>query len=115
MDCARGHEWAGGVQQRSRYIFFRDGYGRGTSLVCCSCRGLVYCRLTPLQVFTGAVPFDGDPALAAMLGIVNGERPPRPTHSKLTDGLWTLIQRCWDQDPHLRPEVSEVVKVLGGL
>lgn len=50
-----------------------------------------------------------------MYGIVNGERPPRPAHSTLTDELWSLIQRCWNQDPHLRPEVSEVVKVLGGM
>ena len=43
---------------------------------------------------------------------MGGKRPSRPTHPTLTDYLWTLIQRCWDQDPHLRPEVSEALQVL---
>jgi len=47
-----------------------------------------------------------------MLAIMGGKRPPRPTHPALTDRLWTLVQRCWDQDSRLRPEVSEVLKDL---
>ena len=49
-----------------------------------------------------------------MLAIMRGERPPRPTHPALTDELWVLTQRCWNQDPHLRPEISKVLKVLNG-
>ena len=45
---------------------------------------------------------------------MSGKRPSRPIHPALTEQLWTSIQRCWDQDPHLRPEVSDVLKVLGG-
>ena len=41
-----------------------------------------------------------------------GERPPRPAHPSCTDDLWTLIQRCWDQDPQLRPEIPEVLQTL---
>ena len=48
----------------------------------------------------------------AMLATVQGERPPRPTHPTFTENLWKLIQRCWDQDPHLRPEASEILQVL---
>jgi len=47
-----------------------------------------------------------------MLAITEGRRPPRPTHPAFTDNLWALMQRCWNQDPHLRPEVSEAVQVL---
>ena len=43
---------------------------------------------------------------------MSGKRPSRPTHPALANPLWALIQRCWDQDPHLRPEVSEVLRVL---
>ena len=64
------------------------------------------------QTFTGTVPFDGSLSTVAMLAIMGGKRPSRPTHPALTNELWTLIQRCWDQDPHSRPEVSEVLKVL---
>jgi len=41
-----------------------------------------------------------------------GERPPRPTHPTLTDELWELIQRCWDQEPQSRPKILEVAQVL---
>ena len=41
-----------------------------------------------------------------------GGRPPRPTDPTFTDSLWELMQRCWDQDPHLRPDSSEVSQIL---
>ena len=47
-----------------------------------------------------------------MLAITQGKRPERPKHPDFTENLWTLIQRCWDEDPHLRPEASEVVHAL---
>ena len=49
-----------------------------------------------------------------MLAIMRGERPQRPIHSALTNELWALTQRCWNQDPHLRPEIPKVLKVLNG-
>lgn len=72
-------------------------------------------RFVPPQVFTGGVPFDNSSTTVALLAIMNGKRPSRPSHPDFTDELWTLTQRCWDQDPHLRFEVTEVLKVLGGL
>ena len=74
---------------------------------------MIYCHLTS-QVFTGAVPFNGGLPAGAMLAIMGGKRPSRPTHQNFTDELWTLMQRCWDQDPHLRPDVPGVLKVLRG-
>jgi len=52
--------------------------------------------------------------MAVAGAIMGGERPPRPTHSTLTDELWELMQRCWAQDPRLRPEMSQVVRDLHG-
>ena len=75
-------------------------------------RTLAYHQLASIQVFTGAVPFSGGSTFVAMLAITEGRHPPRPTHPTLTDSLWTFMRRCWDQDPHLRPEVSEAVQVL---
>ena len=77
-------------------------------------RTLTYLHLVPPQAFTGMVPFSDSSSLGAVMAIVNGRRPPQPTHPALTGELWTLMQRCWDQDPHSRPEVSEVLMALRG-
>ncbi|KAF9644933.1 kinase-like protein [Thelephora ganbajun] len=61
-----------------------------------------------IEAFTGATPFSGKSPRAATLAIMGGERPPRPTHPTLTDGSWTLIQRCWSQEPHLRPHALRI-------
>jgi len=79
-----------------------------------SCRILAHYHSVSLQVFTGAVPFSNNGPAAATLAIMAGERPPRPTHPLFTKKLWTLIKRCWDRDPLLRPEVSEVFEILCG-
>ncbi|KAF9643686.1 kinase-like protein [Thelephora ganbajun] len=65
-----------------------------------------------LQVFTGAAPFSDRSAFKALSAIMQGERPPRPIHPTFTEDLGTLMQRCWDHDPHLRPTASEVLEVL---
>ena len=74
-----------------------------------------YCHLVPPQAFTGAVPFDDITTEMALLAIMSGKRPRRPSHSSFTDELWTSTQNCWNQDPDSRPEVSKVLEVLGGL
>jgi hypothetical protein len=81
----------------------------------CFRRALAYCPVASPQVFTGAVPFHNSLHVAAMLAIMSGKRPPRPTHPALTDELWALMQRCWDQTPRLRPEILEVLNVLNGM
>lgn len=79
------------------------------------CQYLVYCGSTSVQAFTGAVPFDGIPDVSAMYEIISGERPARPHHPIFTNRLWKLMQNCWDQDPHLRPGVPEVLSDLYGM
>lgn len=71
-------------------------------------------RFALIQVLTGAVPFSDETPTMAILHITQGTRPPRPAHPSLTTELWTLMERCWNQDPQLRPEVSEALSVLDG-
>jgi hypothetical protein len=83
--------------------------------MCCLRRALAYYPPASPQVFTGEVPFNNSLHVAAMLAIMSGKRPQRPTHSNFTDELWALMRRCWDQDPRLRPEILEVLNVFRGL
>ncbi|KAF9649285.1 kinase-like protein [Thelephora ganbajun] len=68
--------------------------------------------MTMIEVFTGAVPFRNYVSATVIATIIQGKRPPRPTCPTFTDNLWTLMQRCWDHDPLLRPEASEVLEIL---
>ena len=47
-----------------------------------------------------------------MTAIMRGKRPPRPAHSSLTDRLWELMNRCWDQDRRNRPRMLGVLLAL---
>ena len=79
---------------------------------CTTCRAFANYRSTSMKVYTGAVPFRDISTHAATFAIMQGDRPPRPTDPAFTDDLWTLMQRCWNQHPHLRPEASEALEVL---
>ena len=61
------------------------------------------------KVFTGAVPFNDKQPRMAVLATVSGERPLRPIHPTFTDALWTMTQRCWDQEPRRRPQVLQIL------
>ena len=112
MVRARGIEELGTQQRGGRFLFW-DGDVRGTSLM-----GLRLFRAWPyracvlIQVFTGTVPFSGKPETAAVFEIMNGDRPPRPTHPTIAERLWSLMKLCWDNEPHLRPEISKALETL---
>ena len=74
-----------------------------------------YCSFISIQVFTGTTPFSHCSPYTTALAILRGERPHQPTHPAFTEDLWVLVQRCWDKDPHQRPEVPEVLDVLHSL
>jgi hypothetical protein len=65
-----------------------------------------------MQVFTGAVPFHDKTPAAAAFAILKGLRPSRPENTVVTEKLWMLMNRCWAQDPRLRPDMSEVLQGL---
>ena len=67
----------------------------------------------PTQVLTGEVPFSSQKTnWTVVQAVLRGDRPSRPAHPSFTDDLWALIQRCWDEDPGLRPDILEVLKAF---
>ena len=50
-----------------------------------------------------------------MANIMDGKRPERPAHPKLTDSLWELAEQCWTGLPEVRPEVKKVIDALNGM
>ncbi|XP_042032872.1 serine/threonine-protein kinase STY46-like [Salvia splendens] len=63
------------------------------------------------ELLTGKVPYAQLTPLQAAVGVVQkGLRPTIPRH---TDPLVVeLLERCWQQDPSLRPEFSEITEIL---
>lgn len=45
--------------------------------------------------------------------MAKGRKPRRPTASFVTDAQWDFIfSRCWCEDPILRPDAEEVVRII---
>ncbi|KAF9643680.1 kinase-like protein, partial [Thelephora ganbajun] len=65
-----------------------------------------------IEVCHGCPIARGTSSFMAILAIMQGKRPPRPVHPAVTEDLWKFMQRCWDHDPHSRPEISEVLQTL---
>ena len=67
------------------------------------------------KVFTGRPPFSEYPTHLIILKIMGGERPGRLQEGQelgLTDSMWDVVVRCWNQDPVQRPLMTEVVGLL---
>ncbi|KAJ0964035.1 hypothetical protein J5N97_029157 [Dioscorea zingiberensis] len=63
------------------------------------------------ELLTGKLPYEFITPLQAAVGVVQkGLRPsiPKHTHPKLTE----LLKKCWQQDPSLRPDFSEILEIL---
>ncbi|KAJ9704523.1 hypothetical protein PVL29_002874 [Vitis rotundifolia] len=63
------------------------------------------------ELLTGKLPYEYLTPLQAAVGVVQkGLRPtmPKNTHPKLAE----LLERCWQQDPTLRPDFSEIIEIL---
>ncbi|XP_019464992.1 PREDICTED: serine/threonine-protein kinase STY46-like isoform X2 [Lupinus angustifolius] len=63
------------------------------------------------ELLTGKLPYEHLSPLQAAVGVVQkGLRPeiPRDTHPKLVE----LLHQCWQQDPSVRPDFSEILKFL---
>ncbi|KAF7374462.1 Kinase-like protein [Mycena sanguinolenta] len=64
-----------------------------------------------LELYTGRPPFSGIPEPVAMLKVINGERPPRPSSSPaMSDSLWNYVSTYWAQDPNIRPAMQVVAQ-----
>ncbi|KAJ7606528.1 kinase-like domain-containing protein [Roridomyces roridus] len=65
------------------------------------------------EMLTGKAPFAELYTEGAVIQAVHeGRRPSRP--ASCPDGLWDLLQDCWDERPDLRPTASQVVERLEG-
>ncbi|KAF3954409.1 hypothetical protein CMV_020240 [Castanea mollissima] len=63
------------------------------------------------ELLTGKLPYEYLTPLQAAVGVVQkGLRPiiPEHTHPKLAE----LLEKCWRQDPALRPDFSEIIEIL---
>ncbi|KAI8014302.1 Serine/threonine-protein kinase STY46 [Camellia lanceoleosa] len=63
------------------------------------------------ELLTGKLPYEHLSPLQAAVGVVQkGLRPMIPNHTypKMVE----LLERCWQQDPTLRPEFSEIIEIL---
>ena len=68
-----------------------------------------------VEVFTGQVPFHDRMQGEAAALISQGIRPSKPSNAReigLTDPIWRLTCKCWNQDPSKRPNVEKVVRKL---
>ncbi|TCD61785.1 hypothetical protein EIP91_007939 [Steccherinum ochraceum] len=72
-----------------------------------------------IELYTSDAPFHELLEATAMLRVLSGRRPPRPSFlggkqdvSKMPDALWSLIERCWAQDADQRPLASHLLDLV---
>ena len=67
------------------------------------------------EVLSGQVPFAPFGHYAAMLKVVNGERPQRPggaEGARFTNDVWRMLSRCWATRPENRPSSLAILECL---
>ncbi|KAJ6708674.1 SERINE/THREONINE-PROTEIN KINASE STY46-LIKE [Salix koriyanagi] len=63
------------------------------------------------ELLTGELPYEHLSPLQAAVGVLQqGLRPSIPSHSH--PELADLLKRCWQREPFLRPEFSEIIELL---
>lgn len=70
-----------------------------------------------VEVFTGKVPFGSMKNEAVVISIAKGKRPEKPPAAEelgLTADMWRFIEKCWNQNPSERPNITEVVDAWEG-
>ena len=82
------------------------------------CRENHRCGLSTqtFQILTGGLPFCGMPETKMVCLVVEGLRPKEPENASaigFSDSLWNFVQRCWDANMELRPQVADLVAHLG--
>ncbi|KAJ7126699.1 kinase-like domain-containing protein [Mycena epipterygia] len=66
------------------------------------------------EILIGKVPFFELPNdMAVIFKVVKGHRPSRPELMPV-DGLWILLQHCWEQTSDKRPTIAQIVQRLVG-
>ncbi|KAF9070944.1 kinase-like domain-containing protein [Rhodocollybia butyracea] len=89
------------------YIFSRGPKAPHTS------RDIYAFGCTIFEIITRKVPFydcTTDPAV--LFSLINRERPSRPRDVWCPDMVWSLADRCWEQDSSNRPSAQEIHTIL---
>lgn len=42
--------------------------------------------------------------------VFNNMRPSKP--AELADGIWDMLEKCWNKEPGQRPQIGEIVELL---
>ena len=67
------------------------------------------------EVLSGQSPFSQDTEFVVMRKVIEGVHPDRPqgTQGKpFQDGLWAMLERCWERQPSKRPSLAAVLGCL---
>ncbi|KAJ7017023.1 kinase-like domain-containing protein [Mycena alexandri] len=68
-----------------------------------------------MELYTGRPPFSPSSETVAMLKVIEGERPSRPSSEPfMSNALWEDITECWAQDPAMRPTAEIVAQYYMG-
>ncbi|KAG9077219.1 hypothetical protein FS749_010919, partial [Ceratobasidium sp. UAMH 11750] len=74
--------------------------------------------MTVLETFTGQVPYSDKSDLRVITTVMVLKEPPTrpeahiPSDSRNGDALWSLLKRCWANEPRERPKASDVAKIV---
>lgn len=76
--------------------------------------------LLSLKMFSGCIPFYGKREPQVIYAIGYGKRPDRPSGQcartrGLTDPVWDIIIKCWEQQPSLRLSAAQAAQQLRDL
>ena len=82
--------------------------GRRTKHSDCYALGMVV-----YETISGHLPFHNYPALTVFKKVLEGKRPPR--EGGFSDGLWEMLERCWEPEPEARPGIEDVLHYLEGI
>jgi hypothetical protein len=68
-------------------------------------------------ILSGSVPFGTSNPLAIFCKVRDAEHPERPQGDAgklFTDGLWSVLERCWKTEPNERASAKDVLWYLEG-
>ncbi|KAJ7353601.1 kinase-like domain-containing protein [Mycena albidolilacea] len=65
------------------------------------------------ELYTDRPPFSSLPEPAALMKVLNGERPERPSDPRtMSDALWRRVSKFWADRPTGRPSTQSVVQTM---
>jgi len=71
--------------------------------------------MTVYQVLTGKWPFHPKRETEIVHAVISGERPPKPKNAEevgMTEVVWNLLRKCWEEDRSKRPSILDVLKMF---